>query len=577
MADLLFWLAAGGVMVGVLVVVHEAGHWIVAKLFGVGTPVFSIGFGPRIFGFRLWETDFRISVLPVGGYVRMAGADPFGEEFAEDEVVNPEEDFMTKPVWQRFLIMLAGPAANLILPFVLFSGVLMLGEPQPDAVIGDVRPGSMAAELGLEPGDEITQINDTPIDNWRELGLAISSVEGPFRLSVKRDEQPITVQFPEWTSDRLGRRLEGVGLSHSSPSATIGVTDATSPAWQSGLRPGDRIVKVDESEIVTYTELIDALTPGQAHTIDVERRIPEKEPHRVAGLDDLPKKRTLTLTPDPTWSPSATEAHRNAWGLVPINVFVGRVQPESAADKAGVRRGDRLMAIDGAQVQTWEDVLEYVGRTVEGMNVEADPPRGGCVSAEKKVFGNPLELSLVRDGKPVTLTFAPTVEQETRLDGTIAFRPIMGVSQFRGSYAAGGEMVKYYGALQAVSRAGEEGRLVLETTMNSLGNLLTGRAKFEDSVGGPVEIIRSAGYAAKQGMFKFARLMGIISFSLGIVNLLPIPVLDGGQILFYAIEGIRGRPLPLVLRERIQMVGVLFLASLMVVVLVLDIGRWIQG
>ncbi|MEM6926934.1 MAG: site-2 protease family protein, partial [Myxococcota bacterium] len=103
------------------------------------------------------------------------------------------------------------------------------------------------------------------------------------------------------------------------------------------------------------------------------------------------------------------------------------------------------------------------------------------------------------------------------------------------------------------------------------------RTPLEKSVGGPVEIFRTAGYAAEQGIFQFARMMGIISFSLGIVNLLPIPVLDGGQILFYAIEGIRGRPLPLVLRERIQMVGVLFLASLMVVVFVLDIGRLFEG
>ncbi len=577
MGDLVLWLVAGAVMVGVLVIVHEAGHWVVAKLFGVGTPVFSIGFGPRIFGFRLWDTDFRVSVLPVGGYVRMAGADPFGEELADEEVVEPEQDFMAKPVWQRFLIMLAGPAANLILPFVLFSGVLMMGEPQPDAVVGHVRPGSLADERGLQPGDRVVQLDDTPIDNWRELMLAMTSVEGPFALSVVRDDDQLTVQFPEWEPDRLGRRIEGVGLSHNSPSSTVGVTDPRSPAWTAGLRSGDRVVSVDGGDVYTYTELLSALTPDQAHTLEVERwEAPEGE--AVAGIDDLPAKREVTLKPDSAYEPPDHEVYRNPWGVVPVSIFVGHVEDDSAADVAGVRRGDRLVAIDGSVVRTWEDVLEYVGRTTEGMDVHADPPRAaGCVTADRKVFGQPLQLSLIRAGEPLTLTFSPTVTQETRPDGTVDYRPIMGVSQFAGSYDGGAETVKYYGVFEAAGRAGEEGRQVLETTVNSLGNLLTGRTPLEKSVGGPVEIFRSAGYAAEQGIFQFARMMGIISFSLGIVNLLPIPVLDGGQILFYAIEGIRGRPLPLVLRERIQMVGVLFLASLMVVVFVLDIGRLLEG
>lgn len=576
MGDLVLWLVAGAVMVGVLVIVHEAGHWVVAKLFGVGTPVFSIGFGPRIFGFRLWETDFRVSVLPVGGYVRMSGADPFGEELLEEDIA-PEEDFMGKPVWQRFLIMLAGPAANLILPFVLFSGVLMMGEPQPDAVIGNVRPGSLAAERGLRAGDQVVGLDDIPIDNWHELTLAMTSVEGPFELSVARGDDTLTVAFPEWEPDRLGRRVEGVGLSHNSPSSTIGVTDHASPAWAAGLRSGDHISEVDGEVVYTYAELLAALTPDASHTLEVERR-PADEKDAVPGLDDLPRERVVTVAPDPGYTPPEGEVYANPWGLVPISIFVGHVEPGSSADEAGVRRGDRLIAIDGSTVRTWEDVLEYVGRTVEGMDVQADPPRAaGCVTADRKVFGEPLQLSLRRGGEPVTLTFAPTVTQETRPDGTVSYRPIMGVSQFSGSYDGGEETVKYYGLLEAAGRAGEEGRQVLETTMNSLGNLLTGRTPLEKSVGGPVEIFRSAGYAAEQGFFQFARMMGIISFSLGIVNLLPIPVLDGGQILFYAIEGIRGRPLPLVLRERIQMVGVLFLASLMVVVFVLDIGRLLEG
>src|SRR5690606_26057318 len=131
----------------------------------IGTPVFSIGMGPRLFGFEWRGTDYRISALPVGGYVRMAGADPFGEEDPDDAVA-PDEDFMRKPVWQRLLVMVAGPAANLVLPFVLFTGVLMLGEPQPDNTVGTVLPDSRAEDLGLREGDRIVAAAGDEGDVW---------------------------------------------------------------------------------------------------------------------------------------------------------------------------------------------------------------------------------------------------------------------------------------------------------------------------------------------------------------------------------------------------------------------------
>lgn len=581
MSQLFVWLPAGIVMVGVLVIVHEAGHWVVAKLFGVGTPVFSIGFGPRIFGFRLWDTDFRVSVLPVGGYVRMAGADPFGEEVI-DEDVDPAEDFMAKPVWQRFLIMLAGPAANLILPFVLFSAVLMLGEPQPDAIVGDVRPGSMAAEQGIQPGDRLVALDGTAIDNWREFMLGMGSVDGPFALTVKRGDDELTVQFPDWSEDQLGRVVEGLGLFHHQPSSLVGVTDPTSPAWAAGLRPGDRITKVDGTDVRTWRQLDERLTLDRAHTLDiVHHKVVEVESGILWTTTELelrPETRTVELVPAADYVPEASEPVQNPWGLVPASVFVGFVDPESSADEAGVKRGDRLVAIDGSMVRTWEDVIEYVGRTTKDLDVVANPPRSGCVvESENKVYGKPLKLDLIRDGAPVQLTFAPTVHQQPRPDGTISYRPIMGVSQFGDAFEPGAETVQYYTPIKAASRAIDEAQQVVRLILNSLGNLVSGQVALQNSVGGPVEIFRSAGYAAQQGIFHYARLMGVISVSLGIVNLLPIPVLDGGQILFYAIEGVRGRPLPLVLRERIQMVGVLFLASLMVVVFVLDIGRALGG
>jgi regulator of sigma E protease len=172
MLDLLFMGAAGLFMIGTLVIAHEAGHFVVARLFGVGTPVFSVGMGHRLFGFRWWDTDFRISMFPIGGYVRMAGADPFGEQ-SEDEQVPPEQDFMLRPVWQRFLIMGAGPAVNLALPLFVFTGLLMLGRPEVGPEVGRVFSGTAADRAGLRAGDVIRSVNGEPVEVWHDVVEAL--------------------------------------------------------------------------------------------------------------------------------------------------------------------------------------------------------------------------------------------------------------------------------------------------------------------------------------------------------------------------------------------------------------------
>jgi regulator of sigma E protease len=153
----------------------------------------------------------------------------------------------------------------------------------------------------------------------------------------------------------------------------------------------------------------------------------------------------------------------------------------------------------------------------------------------------------------------------------------MGIGRAGDAFVSGPVVRKYYGPVEAVSRATDEGMEVLRDTLAALWNLLAFKAPLEESLGGPIEIFRAAGESARVGIFAYVRMMGLISFSLGIINLLPVPVLDGGQILFYAIEGIRGRPLPLALRERIQMVGVLALAALFLTVMVLDVTRLFSG
>jgi len=230
------------------------------------------------------------------------------------------------------------------------------------------------------------------------------------------------------------------------------------------------------------------------------------------------------------------------------------------AAAAGIRPDDRLYRVDGHPVRTWSDLTSLVGATVEEAGPDATP--------------RALTVDLVRQGELVTLQFTPSVERDI-VRGTVRYRPLMGIQQYPDAWRAAPEVKKYYGLLEAVPRATEEGMMVLKGTLGVLGSLFTGELEPSESIGGPIEIFRAAGEGAKAGIFTFARLMGTISFSLGIINLLPVPVLDGGQIVFYAIEGIRGRPLSLELRERVQMVGVLALVAIMLMVTVMDVNRWL--
>lgn len=550
-------IVAGLVMVGVLVVIHEAGHFLVAKAFGIGAPVFSIGMGPRLFGFVWRGTDYRVSAFPVGGYVLLAGADPFGEEDA-DSWIDPEEDFMKRPVWQRLLVMFAGPAANLALPFVLFTAVLMLGEPQMINVIGTILPGTEAERVGLQEGDRILNAAGIEIEVWADYVRVLDDhVDKAVPLEVERDGQLMHFTLPagavKLTVDGLVD-TEAIGMWASRVSSRIGIDDPSSPAARAGLRTGDIIERVDGVELKTWNEVTAALAVERPHELDILRLDEDNQRAEVS----------LTLTPDPSWKPRPDEPFPDRWGLLPINLFVGTILEGRSAEEAGVLPGDRMLRIDGEDVLSWSGLREMVARTTEGLPEDSDGPL------------RPVQVEVARAGVIHSLTIRPTIKR-TVVRGEVEYRPLMGVKVFKGGYAEPPEVVKYYGVTEAVPRATEEGMLLFGHTMATLSNLFTGELKPSETVGGPVEIFRAAGEGAEEGIFSYARLMGTISIGLGVLNLLPVPVLDGGQIFFYLIEIVRGRPLPLELRERVQMVGVLALVAVMLMVTVMDVSRWLGG
>lgn len=556
-------LAAVG-MVALLVFVHELGHFLVAKACRIHVPVFSIGFGRRLFGVRIGETDYRVSALPFGGYVRMAGAN-FGDAIDDESEgpVDPETSFSRRPVWQRLLVVAAGPAFNLILPVVVFTALLMAGEPQPAAVIGAVEQGSPAEEAGLRPGDRVVGVDGRAPATWGEVFSALRPEAEEHELVVERDGQQLALRM------RLPKGA-AMGVGHSRPSAHLGVDDPASPAGRAGLRTGDRLVEVAGQPVADWVEAEAAL--GRA--VDAFPVVVERDGQRLS----------LRLEPDPSYQPlgGALDAVHGRYGLLPATLFVGtvgqtvdkdpdglfsRLKPApppapTPASLAGIEPGDRFLAIDGRRIQRWSDVLTAVSQSMEG---EGEQARARSVQVE-----------LVRRGERIERSLQPEVVRDTDVLGRYYFRPILGVSR-QGEMVDGPMTRVYYDFIPATRRALDETARLAGFIVEQLGKLVTGEAAVQKSLGGPVEIVRQASQAAEAGIFSYARLGGMLSISLGIVNLLPVPVLDGGQLLFFLVEAIRGRPLSHRLRERLQQVGVLFLVLLMLFVLVFDVSRLFEG
>ena len=547
-------------LIAILVFIHEFGHFIVAKACGVHVKVFSIGFGRRVVGFEHGGTDYRLSVLPFGGYVQMAGSDPFGTgEEDDDWLDDPSRAFLRRPVWQRLLVVAAGPAFNLALPLVLFTALLMAGEPQPSNELGIVEQDGIAAAAGVQAGDRLVAVDGEQTPTWNAVAKRLVSWEsGPHTLTVSRDGVTRVIDVAYDEADGLG-----LGVDYKRPDAVAGVDDPASPAGAAGIETGDTITAIDGQPVEDWVGINRVLAEAGSTVVVV-----------------LSGGRSVTMEAS-DWQPALRRVQADStsrWGLVPTTLFVGSVgetvakdstdilagcrpsvtKPPAPAFEAGLRKGDRFLRLNDKAVRNWSDVLAGVAAT---MNGEGD-----------NATARPLRVEVVRAGRVIDLELTPTVIRDTDSFGRYYFRPVLGVMRM-GALAAGPKTRVYYDFSAATQRAWDETTRLSGYVVEQVGKLVTGAAAVQKSLGGPVEMVRQASSAAEQGIFVWARLMGMLSISLGIINLLPVPVLDGGQLLFYAVEGLRGRPLSLAIREKAQQIGVLLLVMLMMSVLFFDIRR----
>ncbi|PYU23532.1 MAG: RIP metalloprotease RseP [Acidobacteria bacterium] len=426
-------IIAVAIGLGVMVLVHEWGHFVIARLFGVRVEVFSIGFGPRLLGVKRGPTDYRISALPLGGYVRMAGDNP-----AEERRGDPDE-FLSKPRWQRVLIALAGPTTNFLMAVVLTAALFVRGGEQPSyadkpVVVAGVVKDSPAQKAGIQAGDKVVSFAGVKDPTWERLVLELG-------LSAPGHSEPVTIE-------RDGRLI----------------------------------------------------------TTSVQS---EPQPFAVVGYPAEP-------------------------------VIVGSVTHGSPAESAGLMESDVIVAANGEHLTAPLQLSEIV----------------------KQNGGNPMTLDILRDGQPKMLELRPTWKDPG--DGTPRWQ--IGIT-FRFETSP-----RRYSLPQATLKATQFHIVLANKLVYLVGELFTGKVSLKQ-VQGPLGIVQESSRAAKRGFGDLVSLMALVSLNLAILNLLPIPILDGGHILMLGIEGLMRRDLSLKIKERFVTVGMVFLLLVFLIVMYNDVLR----
>lgn len=423
------------IALSILIVVHEWGHFIVARLSGISVEKFSIGFGPKLFGFKKGETEYKVSLLPFGGFVKMKG-DEYSEVKPGDETA-----YFNKPVLTRMRVVVAGPVMNLLLCVLLMPVVFMIGKSEPKffqerpQVVG-VREASPAAQAGVLVGDVFESVNNQKITDWREfMNEVVVSVDQDLTFEIRRGNELLKKNI------RVENAPEGRG-------GYIGV-----------------------------------------------------EPAFFVGNDAV----------------------------------LDHVSMGSPADKSGLKDKDKVVRIGDREISDWTDMVIAINDSK----------------------GEPIPVTVERDGSELAMMLTPEYNKSLS-------RYVMGVTKDVSIRDIPMVKVKY-GFFESIKEGLKEVRELGLLTLDVLGKLVTFKLSYK-MLGGPIQIAQATAAAARSGIASFFYFLSFLSLQLGILNLLPIPVLDGGHLVFFAIEGVRRKPLSEKVISVAQHVGLAFLLLLMGIV-----------
>jgi regulator of sigma E protease len=440
-------------VLGVLVFVHELGHFMAAKRVGIRVLKFQLGFNPTVLSFRRGDTEYGVGALPLGGYVKMAGDTPEDRGTdAEGAPTGRPDEFLSKSKWERFQVLIMGPVMNLVLALVLTAIVLYQGVEMPvfqdqPVLIGAVPADSPAAKSDIRAGDRVLSVQDHDVDTWEQFLIAIGT----------RPNREVTLKL---------------------------------------LRDGNAITR----------RVTTVVPPGQSR-------------FEVGDIGVLPD----------------------------VHPFVSRVNPDEPADKAGVKAGDVVLSVDGERTTLRSELMTAIA---------AKPDTSITIKVSRN--GVEQDISVVPRHGGCSGVIAPNV-------GCIGI--------------AIGEPTKSFkpGVVEAITLSAQKNLEYAELIFQTVWGLIT-RETSPKQLMGPVAIAQMSGESAQLGWIALFSLMASLSLNLGILNLLPIPVLDGGHIFIMALEGVARRDFSVKVKEKMLLAGFVALMVLMAAVIYNDLTRisWIE-
>ena len=550
-------------VLGLLVFFHELGHFLAAKACGIYVDRFSLGMPPRVFGVKIGETDYCIGALPIGGYVKMAGQEdvPLTDEERETTYggVSPDRWFNNKPLWQRAIVIVAGPLMNIVLAVVLYGLIAAVGARVPESEIvcriGAVAPDSAAATaplylakdgipsdpnkapdaVGWQIGDIIQTIRGNKVESVMDVAVeAILSGGQACDVTLERPNADGT------TTSYVSRVAPKVMKEGAHPMFGVMPFDAAmvaeilkdSPAVGADIKKGDEILRVDGKpvDIAAFIRTTEQVPEGGTMTVDLLR---DGKPHSVA-IQPRTIGRFAGLSFSNAYDPATG---KGADG----KVVVGGVSDEQKK-ASGLLSRDIITDVDGqpATPKLMYDIEQ--SRPDQTVVVKVVRPKilFGLLRPETS-FSTQLKISSVR---------AIGIQLEPKM------------------------VFHRYEAARVPEQAWAESWRAIDRTIETLKMLIVGQVSPKD-LGGPVMIGRIVTSAAEEGLAWLTRITAFISINLGIFNLLPLPMLDGGQLVLFSVESVRRKPLSNAFVERFQQVGFFLIISLMLYVTYNDVARWL--
>ena len=441
------------IVLGILISFHELGHFLVARLFGVGVEKFSLGFGPRLFGRTVGMTDYRISAIPLGGYVKMVGDEP-------DAELAPEMipySFTHKHVFKKIMIVAAGPFFNLLLAVIIYTGFFtFIGTEDIRPVVNHVVKESPAAQAGLQAGDVVAAIDGSTVVSWSDINRLIADGQGrAVRISAKREGSFFDVS------------------------------------------------------VIPQTKVAKDILGDDAPYYDI-------------GFS----------------------------GLAPLKAVVGEVADGYPAKKAGMQAGDLIVAIDDQPVDSWNTMKAIISQS----------------------NGEPMVIRIARREETLTVEIVPVLFSEENVLGEKVDSYRIGISTPGIDIPEADRITIKRGPIDAVVESVDQTYQISRLTLLSIGKLIKGTVSTK-TLGGPIMIAEMAGQQAKAGFTNLIFFIAVLSINLAVLNFLPIPVLDGGHLMFFFIEAAIRRPINIRMREIAQQAGIFILILLMIFVFYNDIMR----